>query len=113
MFPPKKLYFQFDGVIPNSALPLLRYQNILEEKGERPKADQNIAQVTMPEADPLLGKGDGLKKIWGKYGCLPLKKSINETYRVKNRVSGVLEESTFNFIDRNSNWEISKFTKGV
>lgn len=32
--------------------------------GERPKADENIASVPMPSADPLLGKADGLMKIW-------------------------------------------------
>lgn len=35
------------------------------EKGERPKADQNIAQVPLPKADPLLGKNGGLRTIWG------------------------------------------------
>jgi uncharacterized protein YjlB len=32
--------------------------------GERPKADRNIAAVPLPSADPLLGKEDGLMKIW-------------------------------------------------
>ena len=32
--------------------------------GERPKADQNIAALPIPEADPLLGSDDGLTKIW-------------------------------------------------
>ncbi len=167
LYPPKKLYFQDDGIIPNSTLPLLLYQDILEEKGEqgarrledkfasnnwtnswrwgvydfhhyhsnthevlgvfsgqalillggekgekvkvkpgdviiipagvghkclshdhnftvvgaypngmqpdllkgdngeRPNADQNIAKVPIPEADPVLGKDSGLLGIWG------------------------------------------------
>lgn len=35
MYPPEKLYFQDDGLIPNSVLPLLRYRNMLEETGEQ------------------------------------------------------------------------------
>jgi len=35
MYPPEKLYFQNDGLIPNSPLPLLRYRDILEETGEQ------------------------------------------------------------------------------
>lgn len=31
---------------------------------ERPKADENIAALPIPSADPLLGSKDGLKKIW-------------------------------------------------
>ncbi|MEQ8425379.1 MAG: cupin [Cyclobacteriaceae bacterium] len=31
---------------------------------DRPKADENIAQVPLPKNDPLLGESDGLKKIW-------------------------------------------------
>lgn len=31
---------------------------------ERPQADQNITALPIPEADPLLGKNDGLIKIW-------------------------------------------------
>ena len=34
------------------------------EAGERPKADQNIASVPIPETDPLLGKDGGLVGIW-------------------------------------------------
>jgi uncharacterized protein YjlB len=34
------------------------------EVGERPKADQNIATVPIPDADPLLGKTEGLRKLW-------------------------------------------------
>ena len=32
--------------------------------GERPKADQNIAALPIPSADPLMGERDGLIKIW-------------------------------------------------
>lgn len=32
--------------------------------GERPEADENIAALPIPAADPLLGKSDGLIKIW-------------------------------------------------
>lgn len=32
--------------------------------GERPQADKNIAALPIPDADPLLGKKEGLKKIW-------------------------------------------------
>jgi uncharacterized protein YjlB len=34
------------------------------EKGERPKADKNIAALPIPGLDPLLGKDGGLMKIW-------------------------------------------------
>jgi uncharacterized protein YjlB len=32
--------------------------------GERPKADEDIAVVPIPDHDPLFGKKDGLLKIW-------------------------------------------------
>ena len=32
--------------------------------GERPQADENIAALPIPTADPLLGQEDGLKKMW-------------------------------------------------
>lgn len=32
--------------------------------GERPDADNNIATVPLPHADPLLGQNAGLKEIW-------------------------------------------------
>jgi len=34
------------------------------EAGERPTADKNIASLPVPEFDPILGKDDGLRKIW-------------------------------------------------
>lgn len=36
------------------------------QPGERPQADKNIAAVAFPSHDPLLGKGEGLQKIWKK-----------------------------------------------
>jgi uncharacterized protein YjlB len=32
--------------------------------GERPQTDRNIAQVPIPDTDPLLGKGMGIVEIW-------------------------------------------------
>ena len=32
--------------------------------GERPKADENIAALPIPTADPILGPDDGLRKLW-------------------------------------------------
>lgn len=34
------------------------------QAGERPKADQTIAALPLPTADPLLGKSAGLVQIW-------------------------------------------------
>ena len=34
------------------------------EHGERPKADKNIAALPIPDFDPILGKKDGLRKLW-------------------------------------------------
>lgn len=34
------------------------------EPGERPKADQNIAELPLPTADPLLGSAGGLLNLW-------------------------------------------------
>lgn len=36
------------------------------KKSEQPQADKNIANVALPEADPLLGAGNGLVEIWAK-----------------------------------------------
>ena len=32
--------------------------------GERPGTDKNIAAVPFPDTDPLMGKNDGLRKLW-------------------------------------------------
>ena len=34
------------------------------EPGERPKAHKNIAALPIPDFDPLLGKTEGLRKLW-------------------------------------------------
>jgi len=34
------------------------------EPGERPKADERIAVLPVPDFDPCLGKSDGLIKLW-------------------------------------------------
>lgn len=34
------------------------------EDGERPKVDENIKNVPLPERDPLLGSDEGLVRIW-------------------------------------------------
>lgn len=36
------------------------------EKGERPKADKNIAALPLPEFDPLQGRASGLIALWKK-----------------------------------------------
>lgn len=36
------------------------------EKGERPRADNQIAKLKMPDTDPFLGQEAGLTKIWKK-----------------------------------------------
>lgn len=36
------------------------------KEGERPEADKNIAAVPLPDADPFLGKEDGVPEIWRK-----------------------------------------------
>ena len=33
-------------------------------KDERPRADKNIAEVPLPQTDPVFGKRGGLLKIW-------------------------------------------------
>ncbi len=32
--------------------------------GERPQADENIARVPLPEADPVFGRGGPLQELW-------------------------------------------------
>lgn len=52
--------FTVVGAYPNGLQPDLNRG----EKDERPQADQHIAAVALPPADPLLGKEEGLRKIW-------------------------------------------------
>ena len=33
---------------------------------ERPQADKNIAALPIPKSDPILGKQDGIPKVWSK-----------------------------------------------
>jgi uncharacterized protein YjlB len=48
------------GAYPNGMMWDMKYG----KPGERPKADENIAAVPMPDHDPLLGKKSGLITIW-------------------------------------------------
>lgn len=52
--------FTVVGAYPNGLSPDLNKG----EKGERPQTDKNIAAVVLPETDPLLGKQEGLLKVW-------------------------------------------------
>ncbi len=36
------------------------------QPGERPKADQNIAAIPMPNRDPLFGSDGPLRRLWGE-----------------------------------------------
>ncbi|MFD1142694.1 cupin domain-containing protein [Larkinella insperata] len=40
------------------------YDVLRGQPGDRPKADQNIAAVPLPQTDPLLGRESGLVRIW-------------------------------------------------
>lgn len=40
------------------------YDLMTGEEGERPSADKRIAQVPLPETDPVLGKKGGVAKLW-------------------------------------------------
>jgi len=42
------------------------YDIMKGEDGERPKADDNIKNVPIPESDPVYGKVEGLLSLWGK-----------------------------------------------
>jgi len=42
------------------------YDILKGEDGERPKADENIKNVPIPESDPVYGKVEGLLSLWGK-----------------------------------------------
>jgi uncharacterized protein YjlB len=40
------------------------YDLLTGEEGERPKADERIAQVPVPETDPVLGYKGGIMEYW-------------------------------------------------
>jgi len=40
------------------------YDLLTGQEGERPKADENIAAVPLPETDPVLGKEGGIAEYW-------------------------------------------------
>ena len=40
------------------------YDLLTGEEGERPAADKRIAQVPLPETDPVQGKEGGVTKLW-------------------------------------------------
>ena len=40
------------------------YDIMKGEQGERPKADENIAKVPIPDNDPIYGKMEGLLALW-------------------------------------------------
>lgn len=52
--------FAVVGAYPNGS----DYDILRGEPGDRPKAQQNIAKVPLPDYDPLTGKDEGLLKIW-------------------------------------------------
>ena len=52
--------FAVVGAYPNGS----DYDLKTGKQGERPEADRNIAQVPIPDADPLLGAEEGLQEIW-------------------------------------------------
>jgi uncharacterized protein YjlB len=48
------------------AYPPAQHWDLLKgEPGERPRADENIAKVPVPESDPVGGKGGALVRVWG------------------------------------------------
>ncbi|MDT0645806.1 cupin domain-containing protein [Zunongwangia sp. F260] len=54
--------FHIVGAYPNGMEHDMNYG----KEPERPKADKNIAAVPLPEADPLLGKNEGLPRLWAE-----------------------------------------------
>ena len=52
--------FKVVGAYPNGSA----YDILRGKPEERPKADDNIAKVPIPEFDPILGPNEGLLKIW-------------------------------------------------
>ncbi|HXO96731.1 MAG TPA: hypothetical protein VN857_09120, partial [Chthoniobacterales bacterium] len=57
------------GVV--GAYPGGRHWDLLTGKpGERPKADQNIAALPLPDNDPVYGPDGPLRKIWPSYSAV-------------------------------------------
>jgi len=54
--------FSVVGAYPNG----MNYNVLTGKPDERPRADENIAKVPIPDSDPLLGKNDGLIIIWNQ-----------------------------------------------
>ena len=55
------------GVV--GAYPDGRHWDLLTGRpGERPKADQNIAALPMPDTDPIYGPDGPLRKLWSQQG---------------------------------------------
>ncbi|MDT0651348.1 cupin domain-containing protein [Autumnicola edwardsiae] len=52
--------FKIVGAYPNGMDHDMNYG----KEEERPKVDKNIAEVPLPDADPLVGKNEGLPRIW-------------------------------------------------
>lgn len=55
--------FQIVGAYPNGS----DYDINTGKQGERPETDRNIANVLVPEKDPLLGTSGGVPEIWNEY----------------------------------------------
>ncbi|HLA54823.1 MAG TPA: cupin domain-containing protein [Flavobacterium sp.] len=52
--------FKVVGAYPNGS----DYDIMKGEKGERPKADENIKKVPLPDKDPVYGMMEGLVPLW-------------------------------------------------
>jgi uncharacterized protein YjlB len=63
--------------------------------GERPKADQNISKLELPDLGPLYGINDPLLKIWKKANLksLPKQKNMNTT-KNKKEITTKTKKST-------------------
>lgn len=44
----------------------MEYDILKGDDGERPKAEENIKNVPIPDSDPVYGKVEGLLSLWGK-----------------------------------------------
>jgi uncharacterized protein YjlB len=51
--------------------------------GERPKTDNNIAALPVPEEDPLLGRGTGIVKIWSSSARSSVKQNMSRNDEAK------------------------------